>query len=181
MNITREQIGAIMPYAKQRADQYVPWLNRYMPEFGIATPLQAAMFLAQLAHESGEFRYVRELASGQDYDTGAKAKALGNTPEADGDGQRFKGHGLIQITGKKNHAACGLALGIDLIAHPEQLEAPQWAVASACWFWQANGLGLLADKGDLYAVTRRINGGLNGIAERAKYYARAKTALGVKA
>lgn len=180
MNLTASQLLTIMPYAKNRIPLFLPHLNTFMQARSINTPQRAAMFLAQIAHESAELRYVLELASGEAYDTGRLAARLGNTPGADGDGQRYKGRGLIQVTGTTNYLKCGEALGLDLIAHPELLERPEHAVASACWFWASNGLNALADKGDLYAVTRRINGGLNGIADRAKYYARAKTALGVR-
>lgn len=173
--LTRDELLAVMPTAKDRVDKFLPYINQYAQEYGVTTTLRMAHFLAQIAHESGELRYVRELASGAAYDTGSKAKALGNTPEKDGDGQRYKGRGLIQITGRTNYTAVGKALGVDFIAHPERLEEPQYAVASAFWYWHSHGINALADKDDSIAVTKRINGGTNGLDDRLKYLARAKT------
>jgi putative chitinase len=171
----------IMPLAGAKAVKFVDPLNAAMAEFEIDTPLRQAAFLAQLAHESGEFRYVRELASGAAYDTGRLAKRLGNTPEADGDGQRYRGRGLIQITGRSNYAACGAALDVDLLAQPEQLELPDLACRSAGWFWHSKELNALADAHDFTGLTYRINGGFNGLSDRLNYYARAKKVLGVEA
>lgn len=172
--ITQAQLVAIMPYATRRAEVFLDPINAAMAEFGITTNKRMAAFLAQIAHESGELRYVRELASGAAYDIGRLAVDLGNTPEADGDGQRYKGRGLIQITGRANYKRCGTALGLDLLAHPELLEQPDNACRSAAWFWQTKGLNELADSGDFRKITRRINGGYNGMDDRLKYYARAQ-------
>lgn len=176
-SITLQQLQKIMPYAGQRAGTYIEPLNLAMWEFGIDTPMRQAAFLAQIAHESGSLRYVRELASGESYDTGRLAQRLGNTPEADGDGQRYKGRGLIQITGTGNYRACGLALGLDLLAHPELLEQPVNACRSAAWFWKSRDLNPLADIGAFRAITRAINGGFNGYDDRLAYYERAKAVL----
>jgi putative chitinase len=104
---------------------------------------------------------------------------LGNTPEADGDGQRFRGRGLIQITGRRNYLACSQALFGDdrLLLQPQLLEQVQWACESAAWFWQSNGLNELADKDQFTTITRRINGGLNGLEDRLRLWARAKAVL----
>ena len=166
MTLTLNQLVAIMPYAKARAASYLPWLNGAMQEFAIGTALRKASFLSQIAHESGQLLYVAELASGAAYDTGKLAARLGNTPEADGDGQRWKGHGLIQITGLANHQACATYFGIALANIAAWLMTPEGACRSAGWFWKTHGLNELADKGDQVAVTRRINGGTNGLAER---------------
>jgi len=166
-----------MPHANGRIDKFLTPLNAAMAEFKINTKLRQAAFLAQLAHESGEFRYVEELASGAAYDTGSLAARLGNTPEADGDGQRYKGRGLIQITGHDNYAACGKALGIDLLANPDLLEDPDLACRSAAWFWESHGLNELADGDRFTMITRRINGGLNGQAQRQAYYVMAQQVL----
>lgn len=166
MKVTAEQLLKIMPYARKRVDAFLEPLNAAMEEFGITTPARQAAFLAQVGHESGQLQYVREIASGAAYDTGTLAKRLGNTPEADGDGQRFKGRGLIQITGRANYAACGAALGLGLLTRPELLEIPINACRSAAWFWKTNGLNELADAGDQVRITRRINGGTNGLADR---------------
>lgn len=172
--LTRDEVLYIMPLAQKRVDKYLPYINQYAPKYGVTTTKRMAHFLAQIAQESGQLRYVRELASGEAYDTGSKAKALGNTPEKDGDGQRYKGRGLIQITGRSNYNAVSKALGVDFVAHPEKLEEPEWAVASALWYWQSHGLNEPADKDDILAVTRRINGGTNGLDDRLRYLGRAK-------
>ncbi|WP_147470842.1 glycoside hydrolase family 19 protein, partial [Pseudomonas syringae group genomosp. 7] len=128
----------ILPNASSRAGVYVPVLNVAMSKYGIVTKLRIAAFLAQVGHESGQLRYVRELGSDvylEKYDTGRLAERLGNTPEDDGDGQFYRGRGLIQITGRANYAECGEALGLDLLQQPELLERPEPAAMSAAWFW----------------------------------------------
>ncbi len=100
---------------------------------------------------------------------------LGNTQP--GDGSKFRGRGLIQITGRANYAACGEALGLDLINQPTLLELPQHAAMSAAWFWSMKDLNTLADKGDFVKITRRINGGLNGQADRQGLYDKALKVL----
>ena len=172
--VTINQLYNIMPNGKKRIDPFVEPLNAALREFNISTPARQAAFIAQIAHESGEFKYVRELASGAAYDTGRLAARLGNTPQADGDGQKYKGRGLIQITGLSNYIACGKALGIDLINAPELLEQPINAARSAAWFWSVHGLNELADAGDFVGITKRINGGTNGLEDRKVYWARAK-------
>ena len=174
MTISLEELKQIMPHAKAKAAIFVDALNRTMIEFEIDSPLREAAFIAQLAHESGEFRYTQEIASGAAYEG---RKDLGNTEP--GDGVKFKGRGLIQVTGRANYAACGDALGLDLIASPDLLETPENACRSAGWFWNTKKLNALADKGDMHALTRKINGGLNGISDRLAYYATAKEVLGV--
>jgi len=166
--MTLVQLMAIMPYAGQRATLFLAPLNAAMAEFGINAPLRQAAFLAQVGHESGQLRYVRELASGAAYEGRAD---LGNVIA--GDGARFKGRGLLQVTGRANYAACGVALRLDLLARPELLEQTIYACRSAGWFWQSRGLNALADTGDQERVTRRINGGLNGLADRLALYQKA--------
>ena len=177
MTITVEQLKRIMPNAGHRTGVFIGPLNQAMAEFCIDTPMRKAAFLAQIAHESGSLRYVRELASGEAYDTGRLAARLGNTPEADGDGQRYKGRGLIQITGRHNYIACGMALDVDLLGNPELLEQPELACRSAAWFWDSRDLNKLADEGQFRAITRAINGGYNGYEDRLAYYERAKAVL----
>ena len=130
------------------------------------------MFLAQIGHESGQLRYTEELASGAAYEG---RKALGNT-EA-GDGVKYKGRGLIQITGRSNYALCGLALDLPLLEKPELLKSIPYSVLSAGWFWSNNNLNSYCDKGDFYGLTKRINGGLNGIEDRVLLYKRACEAI----
>lgn len=182
MVITLPQLLHVMPAARLSAGIFLPAINAAFVRYAINTPKRAAAFLAQIAHESGELRYVRELGSDQylsKYDTGTLAARLGNTPEADGDGQRYRGRGLIQITGRRNYLLCSQALFGDerLLRQPALLEQPQWACESAAWFWQSNGLNELADNDQFTTITRRINGGLNGLEERLRLWARAKAAL----
>lgn len=172
--ITGAQLQSIMPFAKARIPSFVAPLNAAMHEFHINSPIRQAAFIAQIAHESGELRYVEEIASGIAYEY---RKDLGNTQP--GDGMKFKGRGLIQITGRSNYHECGKALGVDLITNPELLETNDLACRSAAWFWASRGLNDLADRGDFERITKRINGGLNGCQERLVYHALAKTALGV--
>lgn len=180
MSITQQQLQQILPNAGQTAGVFVPVLNTAMVRFQIVGTKRTAAFIAQIGHESGQFRYVRELGNDQylsKYDTGSLAKRLGNTPEADGDGQKYRGRGLIQITGRANYMMCGEALALDLINHPELLEKPQHACMSAAWFWASRGLNTLADAGQFDTITRRINGGQNGAADRQALYARALKVL----
>lgn len=163
--VTANDLKRILPLAGARAEAFCAPLNIAMAEFEINTPARQAAFIAQIAHESGQFRYVRELAGGAAYEGRAD---LGNTMK--GDGIRFKGRGLIQITGRANYKACGAALGLDLILYPELLEQPMYACRSAAWFWKSRGLNELADAGDQIKITRRINGGTNGLAERLAYF-----------
>ena len=172
--ITGAILQSIMPYAKARIPSFIAPLNAAMQEYHINSPLRQAAFIAQIAHESGELRYVKELASGAAYEGRA---SLGNTQP--GDGMKFKGRGLIQITGRNNYYECGSVLGWDFITSPELLEQPVNACRSAAWFWASRGLNDRADMGDFERITKRINGGLNGYQERLVYHARAKTALGV--
>ena len=180
MSITQQQLQQILPNAGQTAGVFVPVLNTAMVRFQIIGTKRVAAFIAQIGHESGQFRYVRELGSDQylsKYDTGSLGKRLGNTPEADGDGQKYRGRGLIQITGRANYITCGEALALDLINQPELLEKPQHACMSAAWFWASSGLNTLADAGQFDKITQRINGGQNGAADRQALYARALEVL----
>jgi len=172
--MTPFQLKAIMPSAGNKADLFAGPLTDAMAKFGIDTPKRQAAFLAQIAHESGQLRYVKELASGQAYEG---RQDLGNVEP--GDGPRFKGRGLIQCTGRSNYVKCGFALGLDLIANPELLETPENASLSAAWFWYNNDLNRYADRGDFTTLTKRINGGTNGLADREHFWKLAKEVLGV--
>jgi putative chitinase len=177
--ITLQQLEAAMPYAGPRAAIYLSALNEAMQEFDISSPARRACFLAQIAHESGSLQYVREIASGAAYDTGALAVKLGNTPEDDGDGERLRGRGFIQITGATNYRKCGNALGRDLLADPTYLETPTGAARSAAWFFKSSGCNEQADLGNFGAVTKIINGGYNGLDDRIRHYLRCRKALGI--
>lgn len=170
--ITSEDVLKIMPHAKGRIKEFIDPINSAMFEFQINTPVRQAAFLAQIGHESGQLKYVRELASGEAYEG---RKDLGNLQK--GDGVKYKGRGLIQITGRLNYAKCSLALDIDCVNKPELLEGPINACRSAAWFWKTNGLNELADVGDFLKITRRINGGVNGLADRQALYKKAKEVL----
>ncbi len=173
--ITLDQLKKIIPYAGQRAGVYLVPLNEAMAEFGIDTSAREAAFLAQIAHESGSLHYVREIADGNAYEGRTD---LGNVEP--GDGVRFKGRGLIQITGRANYKACSKALYGDeevLVINPELLEHVVPACRSAAWFWWARGLNSMADADDFKKITRVINGGFHGYDERLTYYQRARTVL----
>lgn len=178
--MTEEQLKYIMPLSTSaNRGKYMEELNKLMPFFEINSPLRVAHFIAQVAHESAQLNYVKELASGAAYDTGKLAARLGNTPAADGDGQRYKGRGLIQLTGLSNYKRflAYLKGAPDIVARPELLEQPHLAVMVSCWFWRVNGLNELADKDDVVAVTRRINGGHNGLEERKSFLSKAKKVI----
>ncbi|WP_323158223.1 glycoside hydrolase family 19 protein [Pseudomonas viridiflava] len=180
MPITAKQLLQILPNAGAKVGVFVPALNTAMGKYQIINRERIAAFIAQIGHESGQLRYVRELGGSEylsKYDTGKLAERLGNTPEADGDGQFYRGRGLIQVTGLANYAECGEALGLDLINHPELLELPEHAAMSAAWYWSTRGLNALADKGDFLLITRLINGGTNGLADRQALYERALKVL----
>ena len=200
MPITVQQLLQILSNAGQVAGVFVPVLNTAMSRYQIVGAKRIAAFIAQVGHESGHLtRLVENLNYSADalrktwpsrFDVNlanaaarnpeqianiAYGKRMGNT--APGDGWKYRGRGLIQITGKDNYRACGEALGLDLIAQPELLEKPQHACISAAWFWATKGLNTLADAGQLDKITQRVNGGQNGAADRQTLYARALKVL----
>lgn len=220
--LTRTTLIQIMPQSAGVADKYIEPLNRIMQEYGIDTRLRQAHFLAQLAQESGELRYTSENLNYSEaglLKTFAKyfrepglaaqyarkpekianrvyADRLGNGNEQSGDGWLYRGHGLIQLTGKANYQAylahlkqiatvanTGNAYFARLTVEelPALLAQPEHAVRSACWFWQTHGLNQLADstfdETACTAITRRINGGTNGLTQRKAYFYRAKMLL----
>lgn len=193
--ICYDQAHEVMPHVQElRLKEMLPFLNAAMVEAEITSPtetdctvptVRAAAFLAQLACESGEFRYFEEIADGSAYEGRAD---LGNTHP--GDGPRYKGRGPIQITGRSNYKAAGDALKLDLINHPAQASKPEVGFRLAAWFWRSRGLNVIADSicgtdnaveraHRFDAVTRKINGGTNGKALRDAYFAKACTALKV--
>ena len=188
MYISAVKLKQIMPNAPKNVgrnphfsgytfEQIFLYILRYAQEFDINTPLRWCHYLAQIAHESAELRYSEEIASGKAYDTGKLAIKLGNTPEADGDGQKYKGRGLIQVTGRANYEAYKQYCGFDVVKQPELLAKPVGAIRSSMWFWKSKGLNELADRDEFVAITKCINGGTNGIEDRRKYLARAKKVL----
>ena len=176
--MTQEQLKAISPYiTKKNLAIYTPLLNKWLPYYSINTKLRIAAFIAQVMHESGSFRYTTELASGSAYDTGRLARKLGNTPQEDGDGQKYKGRGLIQITGLNNYKEISKGLGVDFVSNPSLLAEPNYAAQSACWWWDNRKLNLLADKGEFKKITKVINGGTSGYSERRSFYKKALSVL----
>ena len=176
MPITAQQLLQILPNAGPVAGVFVPVLSAAMGHYQIVGAKRVAAFIAQIGHESGQLKYVKEIWG----PTAAQAryegrKDLGNTVA--GDGSKYRGRGLIQITGRANYMACGEGLGLDLIKQPELLEKPQHACMSAAWFWATRGLNTLADADQFDRITRRINGGQNGAADRQALYARALKVL----
>ncbi|MDH6355485.1 putative chitinase [Dysgonomonas sp. PH5-45] len=174
--VTPQQLKQIFPQATSKnIDLFLPHLNKYMLEYGINTPVRQAAFLAQIGHESGQLRYVEEIASGKAYEG---RRDLGNVYK--GDGVKFKGRGLIQITGRGNYKQVSEAFGIDLLANPELLASPEYAAMSACWWWHNRGLNDLADLNTINSfkkITRIINGGYNGYNDRLKLWNNAKRVL----
>lgn len=159
-----------------RAGQWYEHLNRALREFYITEPLEVAHFLAQVLHETGGLRWLEEIwgpsAAQRRYEGRAD---LGNIES--GDGYLFRGRGLIHLTGRNNYQRAGLALGLPLVERPEMASEPEHAARIACWYWNSRGLGRAALRDDLEQVTRGVNGGVNGLADRAAWLARAKAAL----
>jgi len=173
--MTPAELLKMMPYARpENAASFAEPLTITMAEFVIDTPRSQAAFLANIAHESGSLHYVEEIASGVAYEG---RRDLGNTEP--GDGKRFKGRALPQITGRDNYRACGIALGMDLIANPELLEQPLPAARAGGWFWKVKNLGPLADAEKFGSVCRLWNGGFNGLDDRIQHWLRIRKCLGL--
>lgn len=149
-------------------------LGSYLSRYGITTPLRVAHFIAQACEETDEFRSLEEYASGKAYEG---RKDLGNIQP--GDGVRYKGRGIFQLTGRSNYAYYGKLLGLDLEGNPELAAKPEVSVQIACTYWDRKGLNAWADKDDVKAITYRLNGGYNNLATRVLYLERAKKLLNV--
>ncbi|MFF0491218.1 glycoside hydrolase family 19 protein [Nocardia sp. NPDC004068] len=177
--ISVEQLTAIMPgLPTDLAERYLPALNAALWEGEITTRLRRAAFLAQLAHESGQLRYFEELGDDEyfrQYDPDGANPAAGNTEP--GDGPRYHGRGPIQLTGRANYREAGAALGLDLEGDPELAARPDIGFRIAQWYWNSRDLNQLADAADFVAITRAINGGYHGLADREAYYYRALEVL----
>ena len=175
--MTPETLAAALGINLARAQTWVDPLSAAMALYAIDSPARQAAFLAQVGHESGRLVYVRELWGPTPAQEGYEGREdLGNTEQ--GDGFKYRGRGLIQVTGRANYQTCGAALVLPLVDHPELLEQPDNASLSAAWFWNSHNLNDLADIGDFNTITRRINGGLNGLPDRLALYALCKSALG---
>ncbi|KZN68050.1 glycoside hydrolase family 19 protein [Pseudoalteromonas luteoviolacea] len=205
ISLTLDLLAEIMPQAKTaNIEKYVTALNEVLPTFEINTPLRIAHFVAQVAHESGYLNYNRENLNysqkalravfgkyfPNDDVAGEYARQpekianrvyadrMGNGDEASGDGWRYRGRGLIQLTGKDNYTRCGEALGLDLTSNPDLVsDDATIAIQSACHYWQSCNLNSLADQDDLLKITKRINGGTNGLEDRTALLNRAKQFL----
>jgi putative chitinase len=158
----------------QIIDALIPVLSETLNKFEIDSNLRTAHFLAQICHESDGFCTTVEYASGDAYEG---CRSLGNIQP--GDGRRYKGRGLIQLTGRANYKRYGDQLGLDLVGNPDLAADPPTSLLVACEYWREHGLNAFADHDDIETITRRINGGLNGLASRRIYLARAKAALGI--
>lgn len=159
-----------------RAAEWLPHITSAMEEFDINTPLRQAAFLAQIGHESGGLHWVTELWGPSIAQRNYEGRHdLGNT-EPD-DGFKFRGRGLIQTTGRANFKAAGLALGVDFLEDPTRLSEPEYAARSAGLFWKTHGCNQLADAENFVGLTRRINGGINGLSDRQNLYVAAKEVL----
>jgi putative chitinase len=186
-------------------DHWYEALEQALPDYDINTPERVAAFMAQTAHESGEYRAIKEnlnyraaslrkvfpkyfptdeLANAyaqkpEKIANRVYANRMGNGPEESGDGYRYCGRGLIQLTGKSNYQAFADSIEITPEEVSEYLATFEGAVQSACWFWEANNLNQWADKGDIVMLTKRINGGTIGLEDRIKHYNHILHVLGV--
>lgn len=198
MQVTAEQLKAL-----GIADQWLQPLNDAMARFNINTPQRVAAFIGQCAHESANFgtltenlnyrmealvavwpRHFPTLDMAAQYHrkpeqiaNRAYANRMGNGPEDSGDGWKYRGRGLIQLTGKSNYQLASDALRVDLVANPDAATEPAMAALTAAWFWNKHGLNELADKGDNELIGRRINGGTHGMADRLSRTAKALAVL----
>lgn len=175
--MTKDQFQATTGLSPALADRWYEPVERAMFEFAIVSPHRAAMFLATIGHESGGFVHTREIWGPTPAQQRYEGRAdLGNARP--GDGSRYRGRGLIQITGRANYEAASKGLGVDFVSHPQLLEDPEYAARASAWWWANNGLNELADTGDFRAVTRRVNGGYNGMTDRQRRYELAIKELG---
>jgi putative chitinase len=176
VTITEAQIRKLSPTAKADIIKGIVDNQATIADGGIKTPLQVCHFMAQLAHESAHFRTTREFASGAAYEG---RKSLGNTER--GDGVKFRGRGLIQTTGRANYKEATADIkrmtpsAPDFVANPLELEKFPWALLAGISYWRRRNINALADRDDIVRVTKRINGGTNGLADRKRYLRIAKT------
>lgn len=203
MELTTRQLKDMVPGIPY-ADHWVEALNILLPDYGINTPKRMAAFIAQCAHESGGFKFLKEnlnykaeslMKTFPKYfhtrelaDQYAKkpekianrvyASRMGNGDEASGDGFLYCGRGLIQLTGKDNYSWFAASLEISVEEAAAYLETFEGAAQSACWFWETNNLNVEADAGDIKKMTKKINGGYIGLEDRIKHYEHALHVLG---
>jgi len=206
MTILQEQLQQILP-GNPYLDHWCEALNKILPDYDINTPQREAAFLAQCAHESGGFtalhenlnyravtlrkvfpKYFPDDAIAEQYASQPNkaelianrvyANRMGNGDEASGDGFKFCGRGLIQLTGRSNYQAFADSIEINIDELPEFLSTFEGSIQSACWFWETNNLNQYADTDDILTMTKRINGGTIGLEDRKKHYEHAKHVLG---
>jgi putative chitinase len=206
MELTKEQLKQLLP-KNPYIDQWHNALSQLLPDYGIDTPQRIAAFIAQCAHESGNFMFLKENlnyraptlrklfskyfptdALAEEYANKPNkqeaianriyANRMGNGDEASGDGFRFCGRGLIQLTGRENYSWFAASIGVSVEEAAEYLQTFEGAAQSACWFWETNNLNKWADTGDIKELTRRINGGYIGLEDRVKHYEHALHVLG---
>jgi putative chitinase len=194
-----------MLHGNPYVDHWYHALCEILPEYEINTPRRVAAFLAQCAHESGGFKFLKEnlnykaaslrkvfpkyfpndaiaaqyAGKGEMIANRVYGARMGNGPEETGDGYRYCGRGLIQLTGKDNYSWFAASLDMPVEDVPEYLGTFEGAVQSACWFWESNNLNEFADKGDILTMTKRINGGTIGLEDRKKHYEHALHIFGV--
>jgi putative chitinase len=203
-DFTQQQLAQLLP-GNPHVDHWYEALVQLLPDYEIDTPQRVAAFIAQCAHESGGFRMLKENLNYRAvtlrkifpkyFPTDALAEQyagkpeliankvygnrMGNGDEASGDGFRYCGRGLIQLTGKNNYTAFAESIETPVEEIPEFLGTFEGAVQSACWFWESNNLNQWADKGDILTLTKRINGGTIGLEDRIKHYEHALHVLEV--
>jgi putative chitinase len=194
-NFTKQQLKEMIP-KNPYVDQWFEAISEILPEYEITTPQRVAAFLAQCAHESGGFVFLKEnlnykaaslrrvfpkyfpddaiaaqyAGKGEMIANRVYANRMGNGPEESGDGFRYCGRGLIQLTGKNNYTFFAGSLDIPVEEASEYLQTFEGAVQSACFFWEQNKLNQWADAGDILTLTKRINGGTIGLEDRVKHY-----------
>lgn len=181
MTITPIQLSEILGKNKlgvEFINKKTASLNQVFEKYSVNTPLRICHYLAQVLHETGAFVYKEEIWGNTKAQLGYETRAdLGNTPQVDGDGKRYKGRGDLQITGRTNYKAISKALGVDFLLKPELLITEPYCSLCGGWFWDKNGLNLFADRDNLNAITKRVNGGSNGIEDRRKWLLKCKSVL----
>lgn len=171
--ITKQTLKNIAPYANDKIiSDLEHYFDKYLQKYKINTYLRICHFLAQCAHESAGFRTLEEYASGAAYEG---RRDLGNVNP--GDGKRYKGRGIIQLTGRANYRTFGQRLGYPLEDNPILAMSPEISVQTACEYWNSRNLSTYADLDDVLTITRKINGGTNGLEDRRSYLAKAKTII----
>lgn len=175
-NITKDQIKTIT--GKTFTDAFIQALNETCVRYAINTPLRISHFLAQVLHESGGFRWRSEIwgptEAQKKYDTRTN---LGNTPEVDGDGKLYRGRGFIQLTGKANYKAYSDYIGVDFVKNPDLVGEIPYSLDVAGWFWNKRNINAYADADNIKRVTKRVNGGYNGLDDRSAWLLKCKRVL----